>query len=170
MRDFAGTVCGVHAVYVGRGAAACGFGVAGIVCAPCGRALTTRPIKGTRPRDLGDPARDAGLREELLASAKDHAELTMIVDLLRNDLGRVSTYGSVEVTEARRWNSTRRCGIRWRRFGRGCGRGRGWRSCLLPCVLRCCSSECSVCMVELRADTSRGGGVLREEGANCNVG
>ncbi len=61
----------------------------------------TRPIKGTRPRDPADPARDMSLRDELLASPKDRAELTMIVDLLRNDLGRVSRYGTVQVTEPR---------------------------------------------------------------------
>ena len=65
-----------------------------------GRAVT-RPIKGTRPRDLHDAGRDGALREELLASAKDQAELAMIVDLLRNDLGRVAQFGSVRVTEAR---------------------------------------------------------------------
>ena len=65
-----------------------------------GRAVT-RPIKGTRPRDISDEGRDAALREALLDSAKDAAELTMIVDLLRNDLGRVSKFGTVRVTEPR---------------------------------------------------------------------
>ena len=63
--------------------------------------VVTRPIKGTRPRDAEDPARDAALRDELLGSEKDKAELAMIVDLLRNDLGRVAQFGSVRVTEAR---------------------------------------------------------------------
>jgi para-aminobenzoate synthetase component I len=63
------------------------------------RRVETRPIKGTRPRRAGDEAFNAKMRDELLASAKDRAELTMIVDLERNDLGRVCSYGSVQVTE-----------------------------------------------------------------------
>ena len=56
----------------------------------------TRPIKGTIARDA-DLVRDAAARAELLASAKDRAELAMIVDLERNDLGRVARPGSVRV-------------------------------------------------------------------------
>lgn len=56
----------------------------------------TRPIKGTRARGDTD-ADDARIRDELLASEKDRAELTMIVDLERNDLSRVSRAGTVEV-------------------------------------------------------------------------
>ena len=59
------------------------------------RSILTRPIKGTRPRLPGED-------EALLRSIKDQAELNMIVDLERNDLGRVCETGSVRVSEPRR--------------------------------------------------------------------
>ncbi|MBI4216359.1 MAG: aminodeoxychorismate synthase component I [Chloroflexi bacterium] len=58
----------------------------------------TRPIKGTRPRGQ-TPAEDEARAKALLASEKDRAENVMIVDLERNDLGRVCRYGTVKVTE-----------------------------------------------------------------------
>ena len=63
-----------------------------------GSHIQTRPIKGTRPRSA-DPTRDAQLTYELQTSAKEMAELVMITDLLRNDLGRVCEYGTVQVPE-----------------------------------------------------------------------
>ncbi|MBN1943912.1 MAG: aminodeoxychorismate synthase component I [Phycisphaerae bacterium] len=60
--------------------------------------VTTRPIKGTRPR-VGQVDHDAAAAAELLGSEKDNAELAMIIDLLRNDLGRVCRYGTVRVAE-----------------------------------------------------------------------
>ena len=63
-----------------------------------GDRVETRPIKGTRPRGKTD-VEDRAMARELLASAKDRAENVMIVDLERNDIGRVCRYGTVRVTE-----------------------------------------------------------------------
>src|SRR6185437_4617092 len=60
--------------------------------------IEARPIKGTRPRGVY-PAHDAALGRALQESAKDRAENLMIVDLMRNDLSRVSVAGSVRVPE-----------------------------------------------------------------------
>ena len=63
-----------------------------------GDMIETRPVKGTRPRGR-DSEEDAHLAQELTHSIKDQAENIMIVDLERNDLGRICCYGTVKVTE-----------------------------------------------------------------------
>jgi anthranilate synthase component I len=65
---------------------------------PGSRDVTVRPIAGTRPRG-GDEATDRALERELLADPKELAEHLMLIDLGRNDVGRVSVGGSVRVTE-----------------------------------------------------------------------
>ncbi len=65
-----------------------------------GREVQTEPIKGTRPRTGGKKERELA-RAELVASNKDAAEHVMIVDLMRNDFGRVSAYGTVRADPPR---------------------------------------------------------------------
>ncbi len=60
--------------------------------------VDTRPIAGTRPRG-DDPGRDQALLEELIAHPKERAEHIMLIDLERNDLGRICEYGTVKVDE-----------------------------------------------------------------------
>jgi para-aminobenzoate synthetase component 1 len=69
-----------------------------------GRGVETRPIKGTRPR-FADADEDRRSAYELQTSAKEIAELVMITDLLRNDLGQICEFGSVEVAEMLRLES-----------------------------------------------------------------
>lgn len=63
-----------------------------------GSRLDARPIAGTRRRGVGTAA-DTALRDELLAHPKERAEHVMLIDLVRNDLGRLASYGTVEVDE-----------------------------------------------------------------------
>ncbi len=64
-----------------------------------GHRVTVRPIAGTRPRGA-TPERDRALEAELLADPKERAEHLMLIDLARNDVGRIAETGSVRVTEA----------------------------------------------------------------------
>lgn len=64
----------------------------------CDNEISTRPIAGTRPRGKNE-AEDLALANELINHEKERAEHVMLVDLERNDLGRVAQYGSVEVNE-----------------------------------------------------------------------
>ena len=61
--------------------------------------ISARPIAGTKPRFKNDPTRDQASQQELLLSPKERAEHLMLVDLIRNDLGRVAAPGSVSVDE-----------------------------------------------------------------------
>ncbi len=66
---------------------------------PQGQKITIRPLAGTRPRGA-TVERDAQLEEELQADPKERAEHLMLIDLARNDIGRIAKTGSVKVTEA----------------------------------------------------------------------
>ncbi len=70
-----------------------------------GGTITTRPIKGTRPRFPDSPAKDRQSALDLVGSHKESAELLMITDLLRNDLGMVCEFGSIHVPELARVES-----------------------------------------------------------------
>jgi anthranilate synthase component 1 len=80
----------------------CDFQIAGASPEPLltvtGRQVSTRPIAGTRPRGAS-PEEDRGIAQQLLADEKERAEHVMLVDLGRNDLGRVCEYGSVSVDQ-----------------------------------------------------------------------
>lgn len=69
-----------------------------VLCRIEGRSVSTRPLAGTRPRGRSE-AEDRGLEKELLADPKERAEHVMLVDLGRNDLGRVCEPGSVRVDD-----------------------------------------------------------------------
>jgi anthranilate synthase component I len=64
-----------------------------------GEKITIRPLAGTRPR-AATPEADKAVEKELLADAKERAEHVMLIDLARNDIGRIAKTGSVKVTEA----------------------------------------------------------------------
>jgi anthranilate synthase component 1 len=66
---------------------------------PDGDKITIRPLAGTRPRGT-TPERDRATEIELLADPKERAEHLMLIDLARNDIGRIAKTGSVKVTEA----------------------------------------------------------------------
>ena len=70
-----------------------------IMCRVEGGVITNRPLAGTRPRGK-TPEEDAALEAELLADPKERAEHVMLVDLGRNDVGRVSVPGSVKISDA----------------------------------------------------------------------
>ena len=69
-----------------------------IMCRVVDNEMTVRPLAGTRPRGA-TPAEDLRLEKELLADEKERAEHVMLVDLGRNDVGRVAEYGSIEIPD-----------------------------------------------------------------------
>ena len=66
-----------------------------------GRVISTKPIKGTRPRIKDSEKTNTENYEDLLSSEKEKAELNMIIDLERNDLGRICKYGTIKVVQPR---------------------------------------------------------------------
>ncbi len=95
-----------HAIWLGdpqRGRALVGNSPERFLRVDTQRRIETEPIKGTRPRDpAAGPQEIAAGLAELVASSKDRAEHVMIVDLERNDLGRICEVGSIEVRDALR--------------------------------------------------------------------
>ena len=89
-----------------------------------GRQVETEPIKGTRPRAGADAEREAA-REELVGSGKDAAEHVMIVDLMRNDLGRVCEYGTIARRAGARRGALGRVAPGLHRRRAGCATGVG---------------------------------------------
>ena len=73
---------------------------------PDGEKVTIRPLAGTRPRGA-TPEQDQALEAELLGDPKERAEHVMLIDLARNDIGRIAKTGSVKVTEAFASSATR---------------------------------------------------------------
>jgi anthranilate synthase component 1 len=69
-----------------------------ILCRVVGKKVTVRPLAGTRPRGKTE-AEDLALEQELLADPKERAEHVMLVDLGRNDVGRVARFGSVQLSD-----------------------------------------------------------------------
>ena len=87
---------GDHLCYLDLGEAAICSASPELFFTRSGTTLTSRPMKGTRPRHP-NPIDDQALIDDLRSSEKDRAENTMIVDMTRNDLGRIATIGSLQV-------------------------------------------------------------------------
>ena len=111
---YAIALCTPHADVIGTSPELC------LRLVPGGQ-LVTAPIKGTRPRGR-DGADDARLIAALDSDPKERAELTMIIDVERNDLGRVAEAGSVRLTEGPRVSTYGSVHHRWPKLERGCRR------------------------------------------------